>query len=49
MYMLYELIRNIGVSYRVVESVSFNGKRIAMVNDGGLDLIYRDTLLGMRS
>ena len=40
-YLFYELIRNIGVSYHVAESVSFNGKRIAMVKNEGLDLIYR--------
>ena len=33
-----------GVSYHVVESVSFNGKRIVMVKDGALDLIYRRVL-----
>ena len=32
------------MSYHVVESVSFNGKRIAMVKDGALDLIYRGVL-----
>ena len=35
---------NIGVSYHVVESVSFSGKRITMVRDGGHDLIYRSVL-----
>ena len=35
---------NIGVSYHVVESVSFSGKRITMVKDGGHDLIYRSVL-----
>ena len=38
-YLFHELIR-----YHVVESVSSNGKRIVMVNDGGLDLIYRGVL-----
>ena len=43
-YLFHELIRNTGVSYHVVESISFNGKRIAMVKDGALDLIYRGGL-----
>ena len=43
-YLFQELIGNTGVSYHVVESVSLNGKRIAMVEDGARDLIYRGVL-----
>ena len=32
------------MSYHVVESASFNGKRIAVVKDGALDLIFRGVL-----
>ena len=32
------------MSYHVVEHVSFNGKRIAMVNDGDIGLINRGVL-----
>ena len=43
--MFHELTRNIDNTYHVVESDSFNSKRIAMVNDGAFDLTYRAVLM----
>ena len=44
-----ELIRIIDKTCHVVESNSFNSKRIAMVNDGIFDLIYRGVLISCYS
>ena len=43
--LFHELIRNIHKTNHVVESDSFNSKRIAMVKDGVFDLIYRGVLM----
>ena len=43
--LFHEHIRNIDNTYHVVESDSFNSKRVAMVNDGAFDLIYRGVLM----
>ena len=43
--LFHEHFRNIDKTYHVVESDSFNSRRIAMVKDGTFDLIYRGVLM----